>query len=67
MVHWWMMFRKIVCKVCFPRPLINPELSLGFVVTQQVEVHVHGLHLLWLNFAVDNSFRHQVVGLDRDS
>ena len=58
------MLGKVVRKVCLPRPPIYAKLSLGFVVTESVESHIHCLCALWLNLAVYYAFRRQIVGLD---
>ena len=64
MVCWWMMLREVVREVRLPRPPIYVKLFLCFAVTEPVELHVHCLRALRLDFAIYYAFRRQVVGLD---
>ena len=58
-----MLLCPIVSIVQFSRSLVDSKLFLAFHFSQPVELHIHGLGLLWSDFSVDDGIRHGIVSL----
>jgi len=58
------MLGPVVGIIVFSWAPIDTELFLAFAITEPMEAHVHGFGVRGLDFAIDHSISHCVVGLE---
>ena len=63
MVFCTVVFGPIVYQVADAKTLVKSELNLCHSVPEPVELYVHGLHLFWMDFVVDEAIGCCVVSL----
>ena len=56
-------FHPVVCMIGVSGVPVEFEFLLAFAVLEPVKMHVHGFGAFWLNFCINYTLCHDIVGL----